>query len=156
VVGKEGEMEGDSEESGIQLIGEGFGESTGRLLDSVVLDFSGHGVGLDVEGTVCGVELFVNPYLISRLTAKHVSSRQVLSLIYGPYDIHIHVVRELEAWYRLPNQVSRMLIGPASSRSSLESEARDHTNVYPRVRTWSFMGDSDLGYSKDLVDGNQQ
>jgi hypothetical protein len=67
VVGKEGEMEGDGEESGIQLIGEGFGESTGRLLDSVVLDFSGHGVGLDVEGTVCGVELFVNPYLISRL-----------------------------------------------------------------------------------------
>ena len=46
-----------------------------------MLDSSGHGVGLDVKGTVCGMELFVNPYLISRLTAKHVSSRYLFSLI---------------------------------------------------------------------------
>lgn len=48
----------DDEEAGVRLIGEELEKEIGGLLDSVVLN---------VEGTGCGVELFVNPCLISRL-----------------------------------------------------------------------------------------
>jgi hypothetical protein len=61
--------------------GEEAGEvkkKTGGLLDSAVLD--PFRMKLDVEGTGCGVELFVNPCFISRLTAKHISSRYILKL----------------------------------------------------------------------------
>jgi hypothetical protein len=53
-----GRLECDDEEVGVRLVEE-------ELLDSAVLD--SFRVVLDVKGTVCGVELFVYPYPISRL-----------------------------------------------------------------------------------------
>jgi hypothetical protein len=62
-------LECDGEEAGVWLV-----EPDSAVLDSFR-------VVLDVEGTVYGVELqFVNPGLISRLSAKHVSSHYLFSL----------------------------------------------------------------------------
>jgi hypothetical protein len=76
-----------------------------NMLDSAVLDSSK--VQLDVEGTVRGVELVVNPYPKLRFTTKHVNScpsshYTLKSTLKGPY----HVARGLGAWRGLPKQVS--------------------------------------------------